>query len=74
LPVVQKIAEEFAGRVRVVKVEWDRDGRTGEDFGSSGVPDYLVFRDGERIDRLGLAFVGPFLESRLRRMLDAALE
>jgi len=71
---VQKIAEEFAGRARVVKVEWDREGRAGESFGSAGVPDYLVFRDGERVDRLGLAFVDPFLETRLRRMLNAALE
>ena len=70
---MKAIAAEFAGRARVVQVHWDREGRVGADFESSGVPEYLVFRDGERVDRLGFAFVSPFLEARLRRMLNAAL-
>jgi thioredoxin 1 len=74
LPVVEDIAREFAGRARVVKVQVDREGEVLERFRASGLPAYLVYREGSEVDRLALSSVGWFLKARVRRLLNASLE
>ncbi len=74
MPVIERLSDEFEGRARVVKVELDREGEVLESFGASGVPAYLVFRDGVEVDRLSLNFLDWFFESRVRRMLEGALD
>lgn len=68
------LAEEFSGRVRFVVVEADRKGQVLRDFGFGSFPAYLVFRDGQEVDRLSLAFMPFFFEGRLRSMVADALE
>ena len=68
------MADEFAGRARVVKVELDREGFALEGFEASGVPSYLVFKDGVEVDRLRLTAISWWLEGRLRRMVENALD
>ena len=43
-------------------------------FEASSFPTYLVFRDGAEVDRLRVNFIPWLLESRLRRMLERALD
>jgi thioredoxin-like negative regulator of GroEL len=74
LPVIESLAGEFAGRARFVTVHVDRDSETLEQFDSSGLPTYLVFRDGQPVDRLLFSQIGWFLERRLRRMVNGALD
>ena len=74
MPVVEQLANEFDGRARVVTVDADRDGEILEAFGASGFPTYLVFKDGEEVDRLLLNFVPVLIESRLRGMIEAAID
>ena len=73
MPVIEGLAGEFEGRARVVKVEIDREGVVLESFDASIIPSYLVYVDGVEVDRLTLTFVDWFLESRVRRMLESAL-
>jgi thioredoxin-like negative regulator of GroEL len=73
LPVVEKLAREFAGSVRFVKVQANEGDVTLEDFGASGYPVYIVFRDGREMDRLTLNFAPWLIEQRLRRMIQASL-
>jgi thiol-disulfide isomerase/thioredoxin len=68
-PIVEALAAEFAGRVRFVRVDADREGRVLRSFGASRLPTYIVFENGEEIDRLTLNIVPFFLEERLRGML-----
>jgi thioredoxin-like negative regulator of GroEL len=74
LPVIEALAEEFQGRARVVKVEADRDGVVLDAFDASSIPAYLVFRDGVQVDRIQMSFLPWFLESRIRAMVESALE
>jgi thioredoxin-like negative regulator of GroEL len=74
LPVVESLADEFAGRARVVKVHVDRDGQVGEQFSAPGLPSYLLFVNGHEVSRIKLNFLDWFLEARMRRMLKKALE
>jgi thioredoxin-like negative regulator of GroEL len=74
LPDVEAVAAELGDRVRFVKVDIDRDETVREQFGISGLPSYLVFRDGVEVDRLGFTFLDTFLRWRLRRLVTGALE
>ena len=72
LPVVEKLAREFSGKVRFVKVATTEDDGTLEAFGASSYPAYIVFRDGREVDRLTLNFAPWLIEERLRRMIEGA--
>jgi thioredoxin-like negative regulator of GroEL len=73
LPVVEKLAREFRGKARFVKVRTVEDGGTLEAFGASRYPAYILFRDGREIDRLTLNFAPWLIEERLRGMIEGAL-
>jgi len=73
LPVIEKLAGDFRGRARFVKVNTTEDGPTLAAFGSASYPSYIVFRDGVEIDRLTLNFAPWFLEERIRRMVENAI-
>lgn len=74
LPLMESLAEEFAGRVRFLKVVVDEDREALDRFGAGGLPTYLLFKDGERVDRIRFPFIGWLLESRVRRMVNGALD
>jgi thioredoxin-like negative regulator of GroEL len=73
LPVIEALAEEFAGRVRFVKVDVDPESDLLEAFDSKGVPTYLVFRQGVEVDRLAPLLVDWRTEQRLRSRIEDAL-
>jgi len=66
-PAVEAVAEEFAGRVRVGKLDVDGNGATAERYGISGIPALLVFRDGRVVDQR----IGAVPKSELVRLLEA---
>ena len=45
-PVLDEIASEFAGKVKVVKVNTDDNLKTAKEYQISGLPSLLVFKDG----------------------------
>lgn len=73
MPVIEALAEEFAGRVRFVKVDVDPESDLLEAFDSKGVPTYLVFRQGVEVDRLAPLLVDWRTEQRLRSRIEDAL-
>ena len=46
-PVLDKIAEERAGELRVVKVNIDEERELAEKYGIASIPTMILFRDGE---------------------------
>lgn len=55
-PVLQQLAAEFEGRVRIAKVNVDEAPDLAARHGITGVPTLLLFRNGEPVDELvGLA-------------------
>ena len=51
-PVVEELARELAGRVRVAKLDVDQNPATAARFGLRSIPTLLVLRDGREVDRL----------------------
>jgi len=51
-PVVEKLAEEFAGQVKIGKLDTDASPDIAIRYGVSGIPTLGMFRDGKLVDRL----------------------
>lgn len=51
-PVVDEIAGEFAGKVKVGKVDVDSNQALASKYGVRGIPTLLIFKNGEPVERL----------------------
>jgi thioredoxin 2 len=68
-PVIEQLATEMAGRVRVAKLNVDDNPLTAERFNIRGIPALLVLKAGREIDRL----VGVQPKSEILRRLQQAI-
>ena len=46
-PVLDRIVEEQAGELKLVKVNIDEEQRAGERYGIASIPTMILFRDGQ---------------------------
>ena len=51
-PVLDEVAQEFEGKVKVVKLNTDENLKTAKEFSVSGLPTLLMFKDGKAVERL----------------------
>jgi thioredoxin 1 len=51
-PALEELAREFAGRVRVAKLNVDESPETAARFRIHGLPTILIFKNGQVIDRI----------------------
>lgn len=51
-PVVDELAEEYKGRLKVVKINTDENVKAAQEFSISGIPSLLIFKDGQAVERL----------------------
>ncbi|MGH7452637.1 MAG: thioredoxin [bacterium] len=51
-PVIEQLAAELAGRVRVAKLNIDENPQTASRFDVRGIPTLLVLKNGREIDRI----------------------
>jgi thioredoxin 2 len=68
-PLVEEIARDDAGRVKVVKLDIDGAPEIAARFGAQSIPLLLLLRDGTEVDRL----VGAVPRARLRAWLEPHL-
>ena len=50
-PIVDKVAGEYAGRVRVFKMNVDENPATPTKFGIRAIPALIVFKNGEAVEQ-----------------------
>lgn len=51
-PIVDEIAGDFAGKVKVVKVNVDEHRPIAAKFGIQGIPTLMIFKSGNMVERL----------------------
>ena len=51
-PVVDELAEEYADKIKVVKVNTDENLKVTQEFSISGIPCVLIFKGGQAVERL----------------------
>lgn len=69
-PVVEQLAKEMAGRVRVAKLNVDENPVTAERFHIRSIPALLILKSGQEIDRI----VGAQPKTEILRRLEKAIQ
>jgi thioredoxin 1 len=68
-PILDELAAEYEGRVRIVKLDADNNPNTVRTYNIMSMPTLTMFRGGEVVSQI----VGAQPKSRLRAQLDEAL-
>lgn len=68
-PMVEALAEEYAGRVQVGKLNVDENPATAARFAIKGIPSLLLFKDGEVAGQV----VGVRTKGDLKVLIETAL-
>jgi putative thioredoxin len=64
-PILEKLADEYAGAFRLAKVDTEAEMQIAQIFGIRSLPTVVLFKDGQMID----GFMGALPESALREFL-----
>ncbi len=68
-PIVEELADEYAGRVKFVKLNTDENPATAARYGIRSIPTLLVFKNGQPVGQI----IGFRPKSDLKKRLDAVL-
>ena len=71
-PVLDKIAEEYSGKVKVCKVNVEDQRQVAIDNGIMSIPTLNFYKDGEIVDQM--TGVTPNYEADIKKKLDSQLE
>lgn len=69
LPIVEELANDYAGKARIAKANVDNVSTKAREFGVSSIPALLVFKDGQIVERM----VGLHSKSQLSEVIDRYL-
>lgn len=68
-PVVEELANDYAGKAVIGKLNVDDQGAIAQQFGIRSIPTLLIFKNGEIVDRI----VGVLPKHEIQKKLDAQL-
>ena len=68
-PIVEELAREFSGRVKVTKLNVDESPATPTQYGVRGIPTLILFKGGKIFDQI----VGAVPKARLKALIEKAL-
>jgi thioredoxin 1 len=68
-PVVQEIAEQYEGKVKVVKVNTDENPQIASQYGIRSIPTLMIFKGGTKVDSM----VGAVPKSTIAETLERYL-
>ncbi len=68
-PVVEEIAAEYDGRVKVVKVNTDENSQVASQYGIRSIPTLMIFKGGQKVDLLVGAVPKTKIEATLEQFL-----
>jgi thioredoxin 1 len=68
-PVLDELANEYQGKAAIGKVNVDHEQNLAVQFGISGIPALLIFKNGQVVSQM----VGAQGKSALKKAIDAAI-
>ena len=72
-PILQQLAKEYAGRLKIGKLNIDRSPTTASRYNVMSTPTMILFDRGKEVDRLLGAMQKGEIESHLNKVLEAVL-
>ena len=68
-PIVEQLADEYDGRLKVGKLDVDLNTRVASKFNIRSIPSILFFKDGKVVDTIVGAVPKPVLERKIQEHL-----
>jgi thioredoxin 1 len=68
-PMVDEVAAQYAGQVKAVKLDTDKNPSTASQYGIRSIPTLMVFKDGRQVDMV----VGAVPKTTLANTLEKYL-
>lgn len=68
-PTVEELANEYAGKVKVAKLNTDENPDIASRYKIMGIPTVMFFKNGERVDQV----VGAVPKTQLKSKIDSLL-
>lgn len=68
-PMLDEVAENYQGRLKVVKVNVDHSQKTPRNYGVRGIPTLMIFKDG----KVQATQIGAVSKTQLLQMIDKQL-
>jgi thioredoxin 1 len=69
MPTIEALSEEFAGKVKIGKVNTDENQGTAAGYGITSIPTVMLFKNGEMVDKV----VGAPGKEHFVTMLNSAM-
>ena len=68
-PVIKEVAEDYLGKVKVGKLNVDKDNQVASQYGVRSIPALLIFKDGTVANQI----VGAVPKARITEILDSVI-
>ncbi len=68
-PLVEELAKEYTGQVKIAKMNVDENIETPNNYNVRNIPTLIIFKDGNELERL----VGVFPKSTIEEMIKKVL-
>lgn len=68
-PIVEELAHEFEGKVKIGKLNVDESPNTAGEFNVMSIPTFLLFKNGQKVDEM----VGGVQKEKLAEMISKHL-
>lgn len=68
-PMLDTVASEYAGRIRILKLDADAHRDVVANYGVQGLPTLLLFKDGKEVNRIVGAPALPALREKVDELL-----
>jgi thioredoxin 1 len=65
-PIVEELADEYQGKVKVAKLNVEDNRETPTRYGVRGIPTLMLFKDGQMVDQI----VGAVPKARIKELID----
>jgi thioredoxin 1 len=68
-PVLDELAKEYEGKIKIVKLNVDDNQGTATEFGIKGIPTLILFKDGKVLEQT----IGAQSKELLKKMVEKSL-
>ena len=69
-PVLEELADEYADRLTIAKLDVDQNAKTAARYNIMAIPNLIIFKDGKPVSQI----VGYKPKAELKRDLDAVIK